>query len=105
MECDTLLPQTVPNGHLPVCHYPTRCVELSSETDGGFQNKTQNFNRISTAEKRVCVFSVLLLWTPQKMRSGSLLIVVVSSSVVQIIVNGPAAILMIPLVGSLTDSG
>lgn len=26
MECDTLLPQTVPNGHLPVCHYPTRFV-------------------------------------------------------------------------------
>lgn len=32
LECDTLLPQTVPNGHLPVCHYPTRCVELRSET-------------------------------------------------------------------------
>lgn len=36
MECDTLLPQTVPNGHLPVCHYPTRFVELNSEAFNSF---------------------------------------------------------------------
>ncbi|CAG04226.1 unnamed protein product [Tetraodon nigroviridis] len=34
MECDTLLPQTVPNGHLPVCHYPTRVGVLSSPLSG-----------------------------------------------------------------------
>lgn len=26
MECDTLLPQAVPNGNLPVYHYSTRYV-------------------------------------------------------------------------------
>lgn len=28
MECDTLLPQTVSNGHLPVYHYSTRYVYI-----------------------------------------------------------------------------
>lgn len=40
MECDTLLPQTVPNGHLPVCHYPTRFVEFGKfEKDTSFRLK------------------------------------------------------------------
>eukprot|EP00066_Takifugu_rubripes_P016907 XP_011606173.1 PREDICTED: brother of CDO [Takifugu rubripes] len=32
MECNTLLPQTVPNGHLPVCHYPTSCSDYHERT-------------------------------------------------------------------------